>query len=76
VEFEYGTEYFPLVCRKGVFHVDKTTFIPQLEKAGRCLVFLRPRRFGKSLLVSMLEHYYDVLYKDRFQVLFGMQPRR
>ena len=71
VEFEYGQANFPLVCRKEVFHVDKTSFIPQLEKAGRCLVFLRPRRFGKSLLVSMLEHYYDILYKNRFQELFG-----
>jgi hypothetical protein len=71
VEFEYGRASFPRVCRPGVFHVDKTPFIPLLEKSGGCLVFLRPRRFGKSLVVSMLDHYYDVLYKDQFQELFG-----
>jgi hypothetical protein len=71
VDFEYGLASFPHVCRPGVFFVDKTPFIPLLEKSGRCLMFLRPRRFGKSLIVSMLEHYYDVLNKNRFQELFG-----
>jgi len=46
-------------------------YIPLIEEAGRVLVFLRPRRMGKSLLVSMLEHYYDIKYKDQFQDLFG-----
>jgi hypothetical protein len=42
-----------------------------LEATGRQLIFLRPRRFGKSLLLSMLEHYYDLNRADRFESLFG-----
>ena len=42
-----------------------------LEEAGRQLIFIRPRRFGKSLLLSMLEHYYDVNRADQFEALFG-----
>jgi hypothetical protein len=42
-----------------------------LENTGYYLLFLRPRRFGKSLLLSMLENYYDIARKDRFQELFG-----
>jgi hypothetical protein len=59
------------VCAPGVFHVDKTMYIPMLEYAGRVLVFLRPRRMGKSFIVSMLEYYYDIKHKDQFQELFG-----
>jgi hypothetical protein len=51
--------------------VDKTAYIPKLEQAGTVLVFLRPRRFGKSVIVSMLEYCYDILYKERFHELFG-----
>jgi len=46
-------------------------YIPLIEDAREVLVLLRPRRMGKSLLVSMLEHYYDIKYKDQFQDLFG-----
>jgi len=38
---------------------------------GRYLFFLRPRRFGKSIFVYILEHYYDINAKDKFDVLFG-----
>ena len=48
-----------------------TAFIPTLEEAGRQLIFLRPRRFGKSLLLSMLANYYDVRTVDDFDNLFG-----
>jgi len=54
--------------------VDKTGFIPALEsaeKGRRYLVFLRPRRMGKTLLVSMLEHYYDMLAAPSFPEIFG-----
>ena len=45
-----------------------------LEETGEQLIFIRPRRFGKSLLLSMLEHYYDVNRADQFDALFGIWP--
>lgn len=60
--------------RGGYAFVDKTGFLPALEspeKGRRYLVFLRPRRMGKTLLLSMLESYYDVLAAPRFGELFG-----
>ena len=42
-----------------------------LEAGYRHVVFLRPRRFGKSTLMSMLEHYYDIARRDRWDALFG-----
>src|SRR4051812_42101335 len=60
----YGKSDFAELRRGGYVFADKTGFIPALESAekGRhYLVFLRPRRMGKTLLVSMLEHYYDIL---------------
>ena len=53
------------------YYVDKTMFIPELEKQPRNLFFIRPRRFGKSLTLSMLQHYYDVRTRDKFDALFG-----
>jgi hypothetical protein len=70
----YGIANFADLRRRGLVYVDKTGFIPALESAekGRnYLVFLRPRRMGKTLLLSMLEHYYDVLAAPRFDELFG-----
>ncbi|WP_256091490.1 AAA family ATPase [Candidatus Thiosymbion oneisti] len=53
------------------YYVDRTDHIPLLEEAGDQLLFLHPRRFGKSLLLSMLENYYDLNKSDRFEQLFG-----
>jgi hypothetical protein len=53
----------------GDYYVDKTAFIPLLE-ASPYNFFLRPRRFGKSLLLSTLQSYYDVLMKDRFEEFY------
>ena len=69
--FKYGNSDFSKVCKPGIFHVDRTDFIPQLEKAGEFLTFLRPRRFGKSMIISMLEYYYDIKWKEDFQKIFG-----
>ncbi|MBK1647519.1 AAA family ATPase [Rhabdochromatium marinum] len=52
------------------YYVDKTRFLPQLEDAGRFLFLLRPRRFGKSLLQSVMECYYDANWVKRFDRLF------
>ena len=60
MQIPYGRSNFEEIRRKGYFYIDKTPFLPLLESAqvGYPL-FLRPRRFGKSTLLSMLEHYYD-----------------
>jgi len=51
--------------------MDRTQYIPLLESSGKVLVFLRPRRTGKTLLIDTLHKYYDVLYKEQFTDLFG-----
>lgn len=69
--FAYGSQNFKEFIQNGNFYVDRTNFIPLLESAGKVLLFLRPKRFGKTLTVSMLEHYYGIQYKDEFQNMFG-----
>lgn len=65
------TSNFASLIEENAFYVDKTGFIPKLELiSDKFLFFLRPRRFGKSLLLSMLEHYYGIQHKDRFDKLF------
>ncbi len=65
------SDYEALIAKNGYF-VDKTPFIRLLEGSSNPnIFFLRPRRFGKSLTLSMLEHYYGIQYKDRFDELFG-----
>ena len=66
----YGMSDFKRVQQENYYFIDKTRFIIELENQGSFLMFLRPRRFGKSLLVSMLESYYDVAYKDEFEDFF------
>lgn len=64
----YGVADFTRIRSRDFFYVDKTAFIPRLEDPTRGrnhLLFLRPRRFGKSLLISMLEAYYDVAQAPR-----------
>jgi hypothetical protein len=68
----YGTSHFPTMIRDNGYYVDKTSYIAELEKLGaRVLTFLRPRRFGKSLFISMLEAYYDINTADQFDEIFG-----
>jgi hypothetical protein len=67
----YGEGYFPTIIRDNFFFVDKTDFIPKLEQASARAVFLRPRRFGKSLWVSILQHYYGLQHAPIFTELFG-----
>ncbi len=70
MKIPYGTCDFGQIRSEGFFYADKTPFLPVLERGYRHIVFLRPRRFGKSTLVSLLEHYYDLGKKDRFDELF------
>lgn len=51
--------------------VDKTMYLPLLEEQPRNLFFIRPRRFGKSIFLSMLRAYYDITQKDKFDKRFG-----
>ncbi|MBR1435114.1 MAG: AAA family ATPase [Bacteroidales bacterium] len=66
-----GMSSFREVILSDRYYVDKTMFIPELEKASNFLFLVRPRRFGKSLFLDMLSFYYDVLKKDQFETLFG-----
>ena len=67
----YGMMNFAVIRRDDCYYVDKTRFIPIIEDADKFFFFIRPRRFGKSLTVSMLQHYYDIAAKDKFDALFG-----
>ena len=71
LKFPYGISDFYSLITEGYLYVDRTDRIPLLEQAGKQLLFLRPRRFGKSLLLSTLENYYDVAKADEFERLFG-----
>jgi len=66
----YSEANYAALVRDHGYFVDKTAYVAQLEPV-RNPVFLRPRRFGKSLLCSILRHYYDRNYADQFQELFG-----
>ncbi|MCO6493673.1 MAG: AAA family ATPase [Phaeodactylibacter sp.] len=68
----YGISNFSDLATQGYFFVDRTNYIEQLEKLGeKYLIFLRPRRFGKSLWISILQHYYGLEHKADFENLFG-----
>ena len=71
MKFPYGISDLDSLISEHYHYVDRTDHIPLLEEAGKQLLFLRPRRFGKSLLLSMLENYYDLNKADRFEALFG-----
>ena len=71
IKFPYGISNFEQLTTENYVFVDKTPFVELLEAEERYSVFLRPRRMGKSLLVSILEYYYDILEKDKFEKLFS-----
>ncbi|MBD8984404.1 MAG: AAA family ATPase [Bacteroides cellulosilyticus] len=70
-EIPYGIANFVEVAEQNMYYVDKTMYLPLLEKQPRNLFLIRPRRFGKSIFLSMLRAYYDVSQKDEFQKRFG-----
>lgn len=67
----YGMMNFADIRLDNYYYVDKTSFIPVIEQSDRFFFFIRPRRFGKSLTLNMLQHYYDVRTRDKFDTLFG-----
>ena len=70
IKFPYGIADFGKIVTQGYYYCDRTHAIPYLERA-ESMLFIRPRRFGKSLLLSMLEHYYDVARAEEFEHIFG-----
>ena len=66
----YGISNFFDLRRNNQYYADKTMYIPTLEDAGNFLFLIRPRRFGKSIFLSMLAEYYDIARQDRFDTLF------
>ena len=68
----YGISNYEELVEDGYYYVDKTKYIEQLENlAEKRIIFLRPRKFGKTLFTSVLENYYDVKKKEKFDKLFG-----
>jgi hypothetical protein len=67
----YGISNFKSLITERYLYVDKTSFIATLEEQGKYNILLRPRRFGKTLFLSTLRHYYDIRYKNEFDTLFG-----
>jgi hypothetical protein len=66
----YSEANYAAIVRKNGYFVDKTEYLEKLETVTNP-VFLRPRRFGKSLLCSILRYYYDLNHADDFEELFG-----
>ena len=67
----YGISNYAQIKRENKYMVDKTKYLELMEKAGHFLLLIRPRRFGKSLFLSMMESYYDIESKGSFDHLFG-----
>ena len=66
----YGVARFEEVRNENFYYVDKTMYLPLLENVSKYLFLIRPRRFGKSVFVSMMQAYYDIAKADRFDTLF------
>ncbi|MGE5342621.1 MAG: AAA family ATPase [Candidatus Omnitrophota bacterium] len=69
-QIPYGISDYDIFSEENYYYVDKTRYIRNIEEKGRYLFFIRPRRFGKSLFLSILEDYYDIAQKDRFDFFF------
>ena len=66
----YGVPDFTWIKSQNNYYIDKTMFIPKMEEAGDFLYLIRPRRFGKSVFLTMLQAYYDIEKKDSFHTTF------
>ena len=68
----YGISNYEELIDDDYYYVDKTKYIEKLENlAEKRVMFLRPRKFGKTLFTSMLENYYDINKKSKFEKLYG-----
>jgi len=72
LKIPYGESSFTTVIKGGYFYQDRTEYIRTLEETvAKYIYYLRPRRFGKSLFVSMLHHYYGLEHQPEFETLFS-----
>ncbi|MCI5147148.1 MAG: AAA family ATPase, partial [Candidatus Electrothrix sp. AR3] len=71
MKIPYGESSFKKIRTENYLYIDKTAYIEKLEQEGSFNILLRPRRFGKSLFLSTLWHYYDIRFKDAFDTLFS-----
>ena len=70
-QIPYGVADFESVIDRDLYYVDKTMYLAEVEKQPDTLIFIRPRRFGKSLFISMMRAYYDKSKAKDFDTLFG-----
>lgn len=74
IKIPFGVSDFEQMITQGYHYIDRTQYLERLEAMGKkYLFFLRPRRFGKSLFISVLQYYYGIEYKNKFEQLFGQQ---
>jgi hypothetical protein len=66
----YGLADYEKIVLGNYYYVDKTQYLPLIEEAGDYLFFIRPRRFGKSLFLSIMETYYDISKSDQFDLFY------
>ena len=71
LKFPYGMADFPVLIRDGYVYIDRTQHLHDVEELGRSLLFVRPRRFGKSLWLRTLATYYDLRTAEQHGTLFG-----
>ena len=72
IKLPYGVSNFQKLSTNNLYYVDRTSYIETLEQLGdNVILFIRPRRFGKSLFVSMLQYYYGMEYRGDFEDIFG-----
>ena len=66
----YGISDYETLISDNYYYVDKTDYIEKLENVGKTIIYLRPRRFGKTLFTSMLYYYYDINSINEFDILY------
>ena len=71
IRIPYGISNYETLVGEGYIYIDRTNYIELIEERYRYIFFMRPRKFGKSLFLSMLDYYYNIKYKDDFERLFG-----
>ncbi len=70
LKIPYGISNYETLVNEYIY-IDRTQYIELLEERYRYIFFMRPRKFGKSLFLSMLDYYYNIKYTDKFELLFG-----
>ena len=71
LKLPYAVSEFEKIIEGNYVYLDRTHHIPSIEDWGHQILFLRPRRFGKSLWISVLMDYYNIAKADDFERLFG-----